>query len=144
MKQSIGSTFVINFIVIFIVVMFAFLLGIMSYMKGFKVNSYIGNAIENNEGYNALATKEINRVLNGLGYKIDGTGASGCPVKKGARAINKGQNYRYCVYEYAKKNGYIKYGVITYISVDVPVVAQTISLPVYSETDRIYEFGSGT
>lgn len=122
--------------------MFAILLGIMSYMKGFKVNSYIANAIENNEGYNGLATKEINRVLNGLGYKIDNNGASKCPVKNGARAINRGQNYRYCVYEYGKKNGYFKYGIVTYITVDIPVVAQTIALPVYSETDRIYEFGA--
>lgn len=145
MKQSIGSTFLLNFIIVFFVVTFAFLLGIMSYMKAFKLNSEISNAIENNEGYNFLAKQEIDRILSGFGYRVDSNGARNCPTKKGQSAIRSvalgtSQNYRYCIYEYPKKDGYFRYGVTTYIYLDLPVVSVAAAIPVYSETEKMYRF----
>lgn len=146
MKQSIGNTFLLNFVIVFFVVTFAFILGIMSYMKAFRVNSGIANAIENHEGYNKLAKAEINRYLAGYGYRIDNSGIAKCPKKNGHSAIsaaadNTAQNYRYCIYEYKKTNDrYFKYGIITYIYLDLPIVNQAMAIPIYSETEKIYEF----
>lgn len=140
MKQSIGSTFLLNFIVIFIILMFAFLLAIMSYMKAFKINSGISNAIENNEGYNSLAQTDITRFLTGFGYRIDRAGSRTCPRKNGQNAIQV-QGFRYCIYEYpTNREGYFKYGIITYIYFDIPIINQVAALPVYTETEKIYEF----
>lgn len=146
MKQSIGNTFLLNFVIIFFVVTFAFVLGILSYMKAFRINSGIANAIENHEGYNRLAKAEIERYLTGYGYRVDPDGLSKCPEKNNRRAIraagdSSGQNHRYCIYEYAKnKDGYFKYGIITYIYIDLPVINQALAIPIYSETEKIYEF----
>lgn len=143
MKQSIGLTYMLNFIIIFIVITFAFLFGIMSYYKAFKVNSRISNAIENHEGYNSLASKEIDNVLNTLGYikgKVD------CPTRnyKGKPyTANVKNDFAICVYEYpVNSSGYFRYGIVTYISIDVPIINKNLKIPVYTETEKIYKFNA--
>jgi len=147
MKQSIGLTYTLNFIIIFIVITFAFLFGIMSYYKAFKVNSRISNAIENHEGYNSLSIAEINDVLDDLGYK---EGAVSCPAREydgntytssSSKATN---DYAICVYEYPLNNdtGYFRYGIVTYIYIDIPIIGQNLQFPVYSETEKIYKFSA--
>ena len=140
MKQSIGLTYTLNFIIVFIVITFAFLFGIMSYYKAFKVNSRISNAIENHEGYNLLSKKEIDNDLTSLGYR---SGAETCPVRNGIQSITD-NNFAICVYEYPKdaSTGYFRYGIVTYIYLDVPIIGQTLKLPVYTETEKIYEFSA--
>lgn len=147
MKQSIGMTYTLNFIIIFILIVFAFIMGIMSYMKAFRINSLVSNAIENHEGYNYLAKEKIDAALNSIGYRKDASGNSGCKQNrnggtlKNAYGSASSQNHRYCIYESSKdKNGYIKYGIVTYLYIDVPVINQLIAIPVYTETEKIYEF----
>ena len=144
MKQGIGLTYTLNFVIIFIVITFAFLFGIMSYYKAFKVNSRISNAIENHEGYNVLSVNEINNILGTLGYR---TGTVTCPDReyKGTRYSAKtGIDYAVCVYEYPvnSETGYFRYGIVTYIYLDIPIIGQTLELPVYSETEKIYKFSA--
>lgn len=141
MKQGIGSTFLLGFISIFLVTVFAFITAIMSYMKAFRVNSAISNAIENHEGYNRLAQEEINRSLHNVGYVI--TNNTNCANKKeGGTLITRNDNpYRFCIYEHGRnRKGYIKFGILTYMEVDVPVVGHFVALPIYTETEKIYEF----
>lgn len=142
MKQGIGSVFLYNIVIIFILVMFAFIAGIMSYSKAFKVNSRIANALENFEGYNTLSNKEIDRVLGNIGYIADTRASNTCPTKNGKRAITTyNRSWKYCIYEYDKdENGYFRYGIITYLRLDIPIIGSLLELPVYSETERIYEF----
>ncbi len=142
MRQGIGSVFLYNIVIVFIIVMFAFIAGIMSYSKAFKVNSRIANALENHEGYNSLSSEEINRILGTLGYIVDSKGSQACPRKNGKQAITAyNRSWKFCIYEYDKDSkGYFKYGIQTYLRFDVPIIGQTLMLPVYSETERIYEF----
>ena len=146
MRESIGLTYTLNFVILFIVITFAFLFGIMSYYKAFKVNSRIANAIENHEGYNSLSINEINNTLSSLGYR---KGNEKCSTRKYKgnvyTAIDfSSNNYAICVYEYPvnRETGYFRYGIVTYIYLDVPVVGQTLKLPIYSETEKIYKFSA--
>lgn len=144
MKQSISTTFLVGFISIFLVTVFAFIMAIMSYMKAFKVNSAISNAIENHEGYNTLAQNQINQSLHNIGYVVETGGA--CPrQKEGGNLVERRDNsYRLCVYEHGRSaKGYIRYGIMTFIQLDVPVVGDFIAIPVYTETEKIYEFRAG-
>lgn len=143
MREGIGLTYTLNFIIIFIVITFAFLFGIMSYYKAFKVNSRISNAIENHEGYNTLSIAEIDKVLNTLGYL---KGSVDCPSrnykKQSYSSISK-NDYAMCVYEYPINNsGYFRYGIVTYIHIDIPIIGKTLKLPVYTETEKIYKFSA--
>lgn len=143
MREGIGLTYTLNFIIIFIVITFAFLFGIMSYYKAFKVNSRISNAIENHEGYNSLSIDEINKVLNTIGYT---KGSVNCPTrnykKKDYNSISS-NDYAMCVYKYpVNSSGYFRYGIVTYINIDIPIIGKTLKLPVYTETEKIYKFSA--
>lgn len=150
MRQAIGSTALYNIIIIFIVITFAFLTATLSYMKAFKLNGRIAKSLEKFEGYNILSANEIETTLSNLGYRVNDTGNASCSNRK-----HRGKNYvpittvstnigntkyKYCVYEYPKENSYFIYGIVTYIYMDIPLIGGTFSLPVYSETERIYEF----
>ena len=152
MREAIGSTFLYNIIILFLVVTFCFLAATLSYMKSFKMNGKIANVLEKYEGYNVLSYEEIETSLSNLGYRASVNGNLDCP-KHTHNGIeydpsygpnnNFNSKYKYCVYEYPKKDGYFTMGIITYIYMDIPIVGGTFALPIYAETERIFEFSRG-
>lgn len=134
MKQSIGQSVSINIIVIFIVIMFAIIAGILSYTKAFKVNSNIAKALETSEGYNNISKKEISRILTGLGYVQMPVSCS-----NEAGLVNDGKN-GICLYEVADDDFHYSYRIVTYITFEIPVIGQTLRVPIKSKTEGIYLF----
>lgn len=149
MRQAIGSVPMLNIIMIFIVITFGFLAATLSYMKAFKVNSSIAKSLENYEGYNVLSDKEIANNLNTLGYKQGTPGSFVCEERNGVQPTQAltDKNHVYCLYELehyennGKKTNFFNYAIVTYIYLDLPGV-NTIRIPIYSETEKIYEFGA--
>lgn len=142
MKQSIGFAFSLNIIIVFILVAFAFIMGIMSYSKAYKTNSRIVNEIEKCSGFNSCSITEINRVLNNLGYE---SGTRDCPVMNidndEIRAIDHSRSgYNYCVYEVDNGGNYYNYRVRTFMSVDFPLI-ENFRIPINTKTNKIYNFG---
>jgi len=150
MRESIGSVFLYNIIIVFIVITFGFLSASLSYMKAFKVNGKIANALEKYEGYNWLSDKEIAKTLTAIGYR---TGEIECP--ESLHKDDRGEGYtalpsagykkhQYCIYEYIKgtdfKGGYFNYGILTYIYLDIPILGGTFKVKVYSESESIFKF----
>lgn len=164
MRQSIGTSFMLNFIILFIFLVFAFLAGTLSYYKSYRVNNCIVNAIERYEGYNDLAIEEINNNLKNLAYEtqmnID------CPEEwkaaddsfyegefnRHGRLISKDNGY--CIYLYDQDNNfeshsgglettdnYYTYGVLTYIQFQMPGLQYLLKIPVFSRTNRMYHYG---
>ena len=68
MKESIGYTVTLNIMIIFIVIIIAFLSAALVYFKSNKVSNVITETIEKYEGYNDVAINEITRKLSSLGY----------------------------------------------------------------------------
>ena len=141
MSGSIGHTFLYNLIIIFIVIVFAFLSGTLSYYKAFKVNNRIVHALEKYEGYNELSKAEIDIVLGNLGYSLED---ANCKQEyKNMYLIGALQeNYKYCIYIDTlnpQKGSYYTYGVLTYMNLDLPII-DVIDLPVFSRTNRLYKF----
>lgn len=150
MKESIGFTFTLNFIIVFIFISFAVLIGIMCYSKAYKLNNRVINEIEKCEGFNSCAVSEINRVFSNIGYRsVSGE----CPRRDGINAISRSEypagldNYDYCIYfekgnpefDYEKDGDrYYRYGVLTYIYVEWPLL--DLQVPVYTKTNWIYDF----
>lgn len=151
MREGIGSVFLYNIIIVFIVITFGFLSASLSYMKAFKVNGKIANSLEKYEGYNELSDKEIAETLSTIGYRIVGEmecpsikkfGVELTPVPEGINNTNK--MHEYCLYEYKIKEGYFTYRIATYIHLDIPIIGGMFKLPVYSETEPIFKFGDGS
>lgn len=132
-----GTVSLLNIVIIFLLIMFALLAATLSYSKAFQVNSRILTTIEKYEGYNPLSEQEINHILETLGYK---TGSSNCPKRNGVKATSKySDKYDYCIYYSNIDEHHYKYGITTYITLDLPLIRQ-IRLPIYTETERIYRF----
>lgn len=139
MKQGLGSVFLYNIIIVFIILIFAFLSAAISYSKAFRVNSRIINAIEKYEGYNNAASSEIDKNLTVIGYR---TGKkSDCPSRNGASKVYTAiDNHKYCVYRFDTDAKHYTYGVLTYMDFELPFNF-SFSIPVYSKTNKIYRFG---
>lgn len=152
MRSGVGSVVLYNIIIIFIVLTFGFLMATISYVKAFKVNSKIASSIEKYEGYNSLSDEEIFQSLQTIGYQIAVDGTYSCPDRlhyhngkiKSYKAVSSEgyKNHRYCIYKYDSKDGYFTYGIVTYVFIDIPLFGGKFRLPVYSETDAIFEFSA--
>ena len=139
MKESIGSAFLYNIIIVFIVLVFAVLSATLMYYKAFKVNTRIINSIEKFEGYNDLAISEINNTLTTVGYMAKDNHQ--CPATKNGGTLQvENQKFRYCVYYFDENNRRYSYGVITYITLDIPIVNMFLQIPIYTKSNQIFEF----
>lgn len=142
MKESLGSTFLYNIIIVFIVIVFAILAATLTYYKAYKVNTKIINSIEKFEGYNDLSVKEINYTLTSIGYMYKDDHK--CPAEKNGASLAgpESKQFRYCVYYYPKDGDdrHYSYGVMTYITIDIPIVNMFLQIPIYTRSNRIFRF----
>lgn len=135
MKQGMGFSVTINIMAVFIVVTFAFLVASLNYYKAYRVNNAISDSIEKYEGLNDLAKDEITRKLTSLGY-VNGT-------KKCKDGNLNDTVFNYCVYPEKNENtGKYKYKVVTYLNFNIPVINQTLNIPVRTYTKAIYQFNT--
>lgn len=138
MNQSVSYTYLLNIIIIFIVLTFMVLMGTLSYTKAYRVNSKIADAIEKCEGFNACSKQQISNAIANFGYQQYDIN---CPKKdKKDGTVYQG----ICVYEFNPDgdNKHYSYGVLTFMHMDIPIIGDLLRIPVYSRTDRIYNFGS--
>lgn len=141
MKESIGGTASLNIALAFIAIVFAFLAATLSYYKAFKVNNIITNAIEKYEGVNDLSINEINLKLNSIGYQRYDSNCSKTKKIHGTtytRIDNDNLN-GLCVYFHnskTKKN--YEYAVVTYMTINLPIVSEFVKIPINSVTKEIY------
>ncbi len=166
MRESIGTVSLLNFIIFFILLIFAFLAGTLSYYKAYRINNSMVAAIEKYEGFNPMSYDEISNQLYSYGYEphkitcaatVKHNGRDGYLVNKNGNKVTNtsSYNYGYCVYRYendtiyktksgalATTDRYDSYEVITYMSFKFPVVQDILKLRVTSRTARIYYFSN--
>ena len=142
MNESIGYTVTINIIIIFIVIIFAFISNVLIYYKSNKVGNLITDSIEKYSGFNSLSEKEINKKLDSIGYnkyKINCGDVNGCTSETPETAMDRG----YCVYLCEAKNGYYFYKVKTNMMINIPIIDNILNASIYSNTGNMYNFDAG-
>lgn len=143
MKESIGSTASLNIIFTFLAIIFAFLAGTLSYYKAYKVNNIIVNSIEKFEGFNSLSISEINLKLSSLGYqRLSGNCDDNVTYKKLNYDLDSDDNRNVdgiCVYINENNDTHSdQYLVVTYMSINLPIIGDFLKLPVRTVTSPIY------
>ena len=154
MKESVGYTVSLNIMIVFITIIIAFLCATLIYFKSNKVSNVITSAIEKYEGYNSSAISEINRNLSTLGYGSHSINCNSSIEDKGA--INGKCNHiegtgdrGYCVYVCYEQDvfeddryagDYYYYKIRTNMMITIPVVQDILDIPIYSNTNRLYNF----
>lgn len=155
MREGIGSVFLYNMIILFIIIVFGLLSATISYYKAFKVNERLLYIIDKFEGYNQFSEAEMEQFLTSIGYTYSPTGQDGCPATRngGTLLTAKNAKHLYCVYYYSDDRGsqesgrtngdnepiYYNYALTSYIYVDLPI-AGAFKVPVYTKGERIYNF----
>ena len=147
MKESIGLTFTINIMIVFILVAMVFVTGILSYTKAFKAASLIVKSLERFEGYNELAYDQININLSALSY-MRGDSSKCAPTRNATIGegklvtVNDEEKFNYCIYFFDNDGDekHYSYGVVTYITIDFNMFNMKIRVPIYGKTTRIYRF----
>ena len=135
MKESISNAFLINFAMIFIVVLAGLIATSISYSKAYKII----NILEKNQNYNDITKEEIDNSLKEMGYRINNEVNQSCPSRDGASILNAyNSNYRYCIYYYQTTKGPY-YGVMAYMYFDIPFISELATIPIYGETRLIYD-----
>lgn len=156
MRESIGTSFLLNFIVVFIVFIMAFLAATLSYYKAYRINNMILHAVEKYEGYNDFSKKEIKDKITSMGYQVDGIKCKS-EMKDGnvTGTLESKSDDGYCIYKYWNENPkymnqdqetdiYYSYAVVSYMRMEVPVIGALLKLPVYSKTYNIYHFSENS
>lgn len=139
MRESIGSAYLYNIIIIFLFIVFGFAGALITYQKAYKVNSKIALALEEAEGYNDISIAEINRNLGNLGYRVNS--GKKCKEMDGSELITSVENtpkFDYCVYR-TRHDTHDQYMIITYIYLDFPFIDE-VRFPIKSKTSIIYNF----
>ena len=161
MKESIGYTVSLNIMIVFITIIVAFLCAALIYFKSNKVSNIITSGIEKYEGYGNAAINEISMNLTSIGY---GSHSISCdpyvdekdvyyPGMDDKCALITAQNAQgekgYCVYVCYEENEfdngvyqgeYYYYKIRTNMMVNVPIIHDILDIPIYSNTNRLYNF----
>lgn len=156
MKESTGSVASIYIIIFFIVILFGFITSIMSYYKAYKINNSLTGTIDDYGGFNEQSMEDIENKLTTYGYNRRNIN---CKARDNAKIVDivdgKYQTYEgdatpkgykgYCVYlvdETGNKEDtaytYYSYQIITYFTIDFPIVNDILKLPISTKTSTMY------
>lgn len=152
MRESFGTAFVVQAVIIFVAIFIFFFVAGMSYTKGFKVKNRIVDIIEKNGCFNegsCQSQDEIAEILKQSGYRLN-TKANNCSeaaprltegVADQSELVYDGTNdYGYCVYKVHVNGRGDYYRVASFIYFDFPLNLGTIEFPVYGETKVLTEY----
>lgn len=149
MREAIGTTYVVNFIIVFFVIFIAFFVGSMTYTKAFKVKNkiidtieYYNGDIENSGRLNSSFQSEVDSKLGEIGYRISNN--NNCKndnrfSESGGSVVAKSSStYRYCIYQFNSNKGKY-YGVVAYMYFEIPIIGTKLEFPVYGQTKTFIE-----
>lgn len=160
MKEAIGGAMTINIILIFMLIVNAYLAFSVNYTKAFRIKNNIVSIIEKNEGLTDQAQKQIYTTMVENGYNVakDYVTRCGSNGLDGYRAMYNDAG-GYCVKVTVvdntggtnMNNTYVGayYSVVSFINIDIPVLNKIF--PVFAnvfsikgETKTIYSSGFNT
>ncbi len=154
MRESIGSTWVIQLVIVFILLFVGFLTLSLSYSKAFKVKNETMSIIEKYEGLTGDAVTIINNYLQYNNYTAKGKctndssdigwyGLDNFSVKTLESAdINK--EYYYCIKKKNAKKNYYYYEIKTFYDFNLPVVGNFVTFTLEGTTADIISNDSYT
>lgn len=147
MRESIGGSWLLTIVIVFIVLFTSFLALSINYSKAFKVKNGIVNIVEKNEGVSNEAKSEIKKYLNTVGYIVYSTCPSYTDVSnlESARGFERSSSspnkYKYCIARVIDDSGNITknyYKVTVFFRVDLPIFGDIFTFPITGETKPVY------
>lgn len=162
MRESIGGTWLIGIVALFIVLFSAFMAYSINYTKAFRAKNGIIDLIEQNEGYTFYNGSNIDNMTQEQLMNDSSVQAQAYALVKsmgydyGSKSENKVvcnndgtisdatkidaayQPGGYCVYRFCNSDGTYRYKVVTYVMMKFPVINFGITVPIKGETKTLY------
>lgn len=149
MRDSVGGTFMIYVLIIFLSVYIVFVAVAFNYARAFRVKNKVIDIIEQNEGIKEMDGNDnltgitsgvfgqIDTYLNNVSYRVNNIGESNC---KGYDYINT--NRGYCISKTNQDSSIdgiesSYYKVRTFVYIEFPFLKLKFTIPVNGETRRI-------
>ena len=154
MRQTIGSTWIFQLVIIFTLIFAGYIALTINYSKTFRVKNEVLSIIEKSEGMTKNGVKLINNYLTQSGYKTTGK----CPVQTGtivygvttlSTEVSNGTverakadtDYYYCFSKYTGYHSYYKtrayYKVNLFFQFDLPFFGKLSTFNVDGQTSEI-------
>ena len=146
MRQAIGTTWIMQLVIIFMLIFVAFLALTINYTKAFKIKNELITFIEKNEGISEREGGTLDLIDNYLlynNYGVAGTCPSGSygidnlqsPVLKDA---SNGERYYYCIEKIptagASTFNRARYRVTVFFHFSLPIIGDIFTFSVDGET----------
>lgn len=154
MRESIGGTWLLGLVLVFVVLFASFIAVAINYTKAFRVKNEIINIIERDEGFiteveeGQTTEEKISDYLEAIGYNR-GDLSVGCPEEIYGEDAKTGDGNNYC-YKLIQtsessynstKQGYYK--VTSFVIIDLPLLFDgTFTVPVSGETKLLHNIPS--
>ena len=149
MRDSVGGTFMIYVLIIFLSVYIVFVAVAFNYARAFRVKNKVIDIIEQNEGIKEMDGNgnltgitsgvfgQIDTYLNNVSYRVNNIGESNC---KGYDYINTKRGY--CISKINQDSSIdgiesSYYKVRTFVYIEFPFLKLKFTIPVNGETRRI-------
>lgn len=165
MKGAIGSAFILNLVITFILIFYMLLIGSMAYSKASKVKNYLlTSLVQYDELYGEFPQVEekrqnwnnmVNDYLAKIGYNLSSSDNT-CPNKSGFDPKDSSYklirdtkigSYDYCIYkkEYSVSSDMFAekkytYKVVSYMKFDFPIIGNYMKVHMSGETKLITKF----
>ncbi len=150
MRQAIGTTWIMQLVIIFMLIFVAFLALTINYTKAFKIKNELVTIIEKYEGLNYGTSNQsgsidlINNYLQYNGYTVKGSCDEGSygATSLGEDAILsnavKGQKYYYCVEEVSTKGASTpnraRYKIKIFFKFSLPILGDLVTFNIDGTT----------
>ena len=144
MRESIGSTWTLQLVVLFILLFVGFLTLSLGYSKSYKIKNEMLSVIEKYEGIGTDSVAILNNYLEYNGYTAKGKcgddgwyGTNDFSVKT-LEATNANDKYYYCIRKRFAKNNYYYYEVKVFLKFNLPIVGNFTTFTIEGTTADVY------
>lgn len=145
MKESIGTTYLFQIVIVFVLLFTGYLCLSINYSRSYAVKNSIVHAIEREKGMNERTKTRIHQYLSKVGFRSSGKcpdGYTGYDINGEVAGGGKGV---YCVEEIVSQEATAQlprrsyYRVAVFYKLDLPIFNSVFSFKNYGDTYQIFE-----
>lgn len=149
MKNSISGLWLFSIVIVFMMILIAFVAISINYSNAYKLKTVLVTKIEQYDGWNSLSKKEVDEILYSSGYRKTGgckkpeDGSKVIGVLNGNVTVNPKTPQNYCVYrtkrsEREGSEAKYYYHLTVFFGFNLPVLGDIYTFSVSGETGEIY------
>lgn len=146
MRQTIGATWVLQLMIVFILLFVGFIVLTLNYSRTVKIKNEMIDMIEKYEGLNEQSIELVNNYLIYTNYNVEGvcvsddneTGVYGAYdlTSTELEPARTGERYYYCIKKYRGTNTSNYYQITIFYKFNLPVIGDTSSFTIKGSTSN--------